>query len=280
VSDDPHAGELADNKRLWEAWTAIHTTGSFYDVDRFRTDPDDLRIRPFEREDVGDVAGKTLLHVQCHFGLDTLSWARLGARVTGLDFSPSAIAFARRLADEVDLGEAATFVESDVDGMPEALGDATFEVVYTSRGVLGWLPDIDRWADVVAARVAPGGTFYLHEIHPVLQTIAEEQAVPNPLTLAFDYWGGETLSFPVQGTYADPDAQVDADAEHGWNHPLGRIVTALARNGLRIDLLDEKPWLEWELPWLHDLGDGRWGFPPGQKGTIPLMWSLRARRDL
>jgi SAM-dependent methyltransferase len=123
---------------------------------------------------------------------------------------------------------------SDVDGMPDALGDQTFDVVYASRGVLGWLPDIDRWAEVIAARVAAGGIFYLHEVHPVVQTIAEEQAVPNPLTLAFDYWGGQTLAFPVEG---------------------------------------------WELPWLADLGDGRWGFPPEQRGTIPLMWSLRARRD-
>jgi SAM-dependent methyltransferase len=134
-------------------------------------------------------------------------------------------------------------VESDVYGMLDALGDETFDVVYTSRGVLGWLPDIDRWAGAVASRVAPGGIFYLYEVHPVVQTIAEEQA------------------------------------EHGWNHPLGRIVTGLARNGLRIELLDEKPWLEWELPWLQELGDERWGFPPGQRGTIPLMWSLRARRD-
>jgi SAM-dependent methyltransferase len=272
--------EIADNRRLWDAWTAIHTTGEFYDVQRFRDDPDDLRIESWEREEVGDVTGKSLLHLQCHFGLDTLSWARLGAgQVTGVDFSEPAIAFAKELATETGLADRARFVVSNVYDLPGPLEGETFDIVYTGRGALGWLPDLRPWAEAVAAFVRPGGIFYLHEGHPVLWAIEEEETRANPVTLAYDYWGGETISFPVEGSYADPTAEVDAEVEHGWNHSLGEVVTLLAEQGLRIELLDEKRVLDWPAPFLRDLGDGRFGWPEDQVGTLPLMYSLRARKD-
>ena len=228
---DPHERELADNRKLWDAWTAIHTTGPFYDVQRFRDDPADNRIEPWERDEVGDVSGKRLLHVQCHFGLDTLSWARLGAQVTGVDFSEPAIAFAKELATEVGLADAARFVVSNVYDLPGPLRGRPSTSSTPRAGVVCWLPDIARWAAIVARFVKPGGVFYLHEAHPVLWALADEQAAPNDLHLGFDYWGGETLTFPVEGSYADPDADVDAEWEHGWNHSLGEIVTALADRG-------------------------------------------------
>jgi SAM-dependent methyltransferase len=272
--------ELADNRKLWDAWTAIHTSGDFYDVQRFRDDPNDVRIRRWEQEEVGDVTGKNVLHVQCHFGLDTLSWARLGAaHVTGVDFSEPAIAFAKELARETGLEDRSRFVVSNVYDLPGPLEGETFDLVYTSRGVLGWLPDLEPWARIVAGFVQPGGLFYITEGHPVMWAIDDDQQTPNDLKLAYDYWGGETLSFPVQGSYADPTADVDAEVEHGWNHSLGEIVTLLARNGLRVELLDEKRVLEWPAPFLQDRGDGTWGFPADQKGTFPLMYSLRARKE-
>jgi SAM-dependent methyltransferase len=271
--------ELADNRKLWDAWTAIHTTGEFYDVQRFRDDPDDVRIEQWEREEVGDVAGKTLLHVQCHFGLDTLSWARLGARVTGVDFSETAIAFARELASETGLGEASRFLVSNVYDLPGPLEGETFDVVYTSRGVLGWLPDLAPWAEMVAGFVKPGGLFYVHEGHPVVWALDDDQTDPATLHLMHDYWGGDTITFPVMGSYADPEADVDAEWEHGWNHSLGEIVTLLVRNGLRIEMLDEKRTLGWPAPFLVKLRDDHYGFPDGQAGNIPLMYSLRARKD-
>jgi len=138
-------GEIADNRTLWDAWTAIHTTSDFYDVQRFRDDPADVRIEPWEQAEVGDIAGKRLLHVQCHFGLDTLSWARLGAgHVTGVDFSEPAIAFATELAAETGLADRARFVVSDVYDLPGPLAGETFDVVYTGRGALGWLPSSNR----------------------------------------------------------------------------------------------------------------------------------------
>ena len=279
-----HRQELDDNRKLWDAWTAIHTTGDFYDVRRFRDDPDDVRIEAWERDEVGDVAGRSLLHVQCHFGLDTLSWARLGAeRVTGVDFSAPAIAFARELAAEVGLADRSRFVVSDVYGLPGPLEGETFDVVYTGRGALGWLPDLAPWAEAVAGLVKPGGIFYIHEGHPLLWALEDEadDLTPGEVRIAYDYWGGETLTFPVQGSYADPDADadVDADVEHGWNHSLGEIVTALARNGLRIELLDEKRQLGWPAPFLVPDGEGHHVWPPGMGGSLPLMYSLRARKD-
>jgi SAM-dependent methyltransferase len=216
--------------------------------------------------------------VQCHFGLDTLSWARLGASVTGVDFSEPAIAFANDLARDVGLADAARFIWSNVYDLPGPLGGESFDIVYSSRGVLGWLPDIPRWAAIVAGFVAPGGIFYLHEAHPVFWALADDQDGPTAPRLGFDYWGGETLTFPVEGSYADPDADVDAEWEHGWNHSLGEIVTSLANEGLRIELLDEKRVLAWPVPWLTELEDGTYGFPPEQTGNLPLMYSLRARR--
>ena len=197
---------LAANNALWEEWTAIHETSSFYDLEGFKAGGS--RLRTYEVDEVGEVTGKSLLHLQCHFGIDTLSWARLGARVTGADFSDRAIQLARSLAAE--LGLAATFVCSDLYDLPAVL-DEQFDVVYTSHGVLGWLPDLERWAGVVAHFLRPGGVFYLTEIHPVAQAFAEEPG----LRLGYPYFPRpEPLASPVQGSYADPTAQVRQPVEY------------------------------------------------------------------
>jgi SAM-dependent methyltransferase len=272
--------ELSDNRRLWDAWTAVNTSSAFYDVQGFRNDPNDVRIEAWEREEVGDVRDKTVLHVQCHFGLDTLSWARLGAAfVTGVDFSEPAIAFARGLARDVGLAERSRFVVSNVYDLPGPLAGETFDVVYTGCGALGWLPDLEPWAKSVAGFVKPGGIFYIHEAHPVFWAIDDNQPTPMNLNPAYDYWGGATLSAPVLGSYSDPTAKVDVTVQHGWNHSLGEIVTLLARNGLRIELLDEKRELSWPAPFLVPAGRGTiYTWPANQVGNLPLMYSLRARK--
>ena len=148
--------------------------------------------------------GRSLLHLQCHFGLDTLSWARLGATVTGVDFSEEAIGEARKLA--ADIGMPATFIASDIYSFPEVL-DERFDLVYTSCGVLGWLPDIAGWARVAAHFVRPGGFLYITQIHPVVQAFESEGVVPGGLRLAYPYWShAEPLRFDVHGSYADRDA--------------------------------------------------------------------------
>jgi SAM-dependent methyltransferase len=265
-----HEDELAANRELWDAWTRIHVGSDFYGTEAFKEGG--IRLREHEIETIGDVTGKSLLHLQCHFGIDTLSWARLGATVTGLDFSMEAIAAARTLADEV--GVEATFVESSVYDAPENL-DGTFDIVYTSRGILGWLPDIPRWAQVVGHFLKRGGLFYLNEIHPVAQVWDDEDVSPGELRLRYPYFGGEALRFDTKGTYAEPDAD-HAGVEFGWNHSLGEIVTSLARAGLRVESLEESDYLEWDVPFLERHGEV-WRLPDGK--SLPLSFSLVATKD-
>jgi SAM-dependent methyltransferase len=272
-----HAASFAANEALWDAWTAVHAAGDFYDLEGFKAGG--VRIRPYEIELLGDVTGKSLLHLQCHFGIDTLSWARLGARVTGADLSPDAIELARVLAVELGFPEA-RFVRSNLYDLPQALDD-TFDIVYTSRGVLGWLPNIRAWARVVAHFLAPGGTFFITEAHPVLQVFENEGVAPGELRLTYPYWEHrEPLTFAVKGSYADPDADVGDLTEHAWDHGLGEIVTALVDAGLRIDKLIEHPFLEWKVDFLveEENGNDRWILPPGTPGELPLMFSLLASK--
>lgn len=264
---------MESNRALWDEWTKIHIGGDFYDVDGFRQQRPGRqnRVHAYELEEIGDVRDLDVLHLQCHFGLDTLSLARLGARVTGVDFSPEAIAQARQLADEVGLD--ATFVCSNVYDVREHV-DGAFDLVYTSRGVLGWLPDIETWAEIVAHYVKPGGLFYLSEIHPIAQVWDESS--PGRFVLKHDYWTGDVMSFPTQGSYADPTAHIETTHEHAWNHGLGEIVTALARAGLRLESLREHPWVEWPFEGLVEDDQGRWRLPESQEGSLPFWFTLLA----
>lgn len=265
---------LRVNQQLWDEWTRIHETSSFYDLEGFRRGG--IRLRPYEIEEIGDVAGRDLLHLQCHFGIDTLSWARLGARVTGTDFSPAAIELATRLAGELKLD--ARFVRSDLYDLPDVL-EGEFDIVYTSRGVLGWLPDISRWARVVSHFLKPGGTFYITEIHPVAHAFENEGVAPAELRLQYPYWEHpEPLAFDVEGSYADRSAEVKTRTEYGWDHGLGEIVTALVDAGLRIESLREFPWVAWQLDFLVPDGDHSWRLPPDTPGELPLSFSLLAMK--
>ncbi|MEO8572269.1 MAG: methyltransferase type 11, partial [Chloroflexota bacterium] len=158
----------------------------------------------------------------------------------------------------------------------------TFDVVYTSRGVLGWLPDIRAWARIVARYLAPGGTFFITEAHPIVQALEAEGVAPGELRLAYPYWEhSEPLTFPVTGSYADPSADLGRDlVEHGWDHGLGEIVTALIEAGLRIERLVEHPFIDWKLDFLVEDGQDRWVLPPGTAGELPLMFSLLATMPL
>ena len=266
---------LRDNEALWNAWTQIHEASEFYDLNGFKRGG--IRLSQYEIDEVGPVAGKDLLHLQCHFGIDTLSWARLGARVTGADFSEAAIELARSVAAEIGI-EDARFVRSNLYDLPEVL-EGDFDIVYTSRGVLGWLPDIRRWAEVVAHFLRPGGRFYITEIHPVAQVLEDEEVEPGEIVIRYPYWEHrEPLSWEVKGSYADPDADVVGQTEHGWDHGLGEIVTALIDAGLRIESLREYPFVEWKLGFLVEADDGTWRLPPVVDGELPLFFSILATR--
>jgi ubiquinone/menaquinone biosynthesis C-methylase UbiE len=266
---------LRDNEALWDAWTHVHEASEFYDLEGFKRGG--IRLRPYEIEEVGPVEGLDLLHLQCHFGIDTLSWARLGARVTGADFSEAAVDLARSVAAEIGIADA-RFVRSDLYDLPNVL-DNDFDVVYTSRGVLGWLPDIRGWARVVAHFVRPGGRFYITEIHPVAQVFEDEGIAPGELQLRYPYWEhAEPLAYPVVGSYADPTATVATPTEYGWDHGLGEIVTALVEAGLRIESLREYPFVDWPVGFLVEAEDGTWRLPPDVPGELPLFFSILATK--
>lgn len=267
---------LRANRDLWDAWTLINAASAFYDVDSFRNGQRPIRLADYERAEIGPVEGRTLLHLQCHFGLDTLSWARLGATVTGIDFSEQGIAAARALS--ADLNIPASFIVSNLYDLPNVL-DGQFDVVYTSRGVLGWLPDIAGWARVAAGFVKPGGFFYVTEIHPVAQAFENEGVKVGELRLAYPYWSHvEPLTFEVHGSYADESAPTEGLVEHGWDHSLGEIVTALIDAGLRLDFLHEFDFVDWPIDFLVEGADGRWRLPPGTPGQLPLFFSLKATK--
>jgi SAM-dependent methyltransferase len=258
---------LETNRALWDEWAEINARSASYDLAEFKRGG--VRLRDYEIEEVGPVSGKTLLHLQCHFGIDSLSWARLGAEVTGIDFSERAIELATGVAAE--LGIDASFIRSNLYDLPRHV-DGEFDIVYTSRGVLCWLPRIRPWADVVARFVKPGGLFYITETHPILE------AYEDDFTLKFPYWEREEpSSFVIQGSYADPAAKVKTEKDYEWNHGLGEIVTALAQAGLRIEFLHEWPFVESEVPFLEKR-DGRSWMPGELDGRMPLMFSLKATK--
>jgi SAM-dependent methyltransferase len=266
---DPY---LSMNRDLWDEWTAIHEGSEFYDLASFREGG--VRLREYELQDIGDMAGRSVLHLQCHFGMDSLSFVRLGADVVGADFSPGAIALARRLS--LELGLPAQFVESSVHDLPQHL-DGEFDLVYTSRGVLGWLPDIRGWAAVVARFVRPGGVFYITEAHPVAWAMSDDP----PVRPAYPYWEHEQpLSFPVAGSYADPSAEVTTPLEHSWNHAMSEIVQSLIDAGLTIELFREYPWCDWDLGFCVQRDDGLWYLPDDVEGELPLFYALRARKPV
>ncbi len=258
------------NRSLWDRWTRIHATSAFYDVDGFKAGRSSLT--PLEREELGDVAGKTLLHLQCHFGLDTLSWARLGATVTGIDFSREAVTLAQSLSDEMKIP--ATFVCTDVYGLPARL-DARFDVVFTSYGVLPWLPDLERWAAVVAHFLKPGGTFYLVEFHPFASMLDDDGA-----RIAYTYfYDPDPLRHENEGSYAD-EAAAFKHPSFEWPHGLGEIVTALLKTGLRLDFVREHPYSTHPYPpFVEEDRPGRyiWKKHPD---AFPLLFSIKATKTL
>ena len=261
------------NRAWWDERVPSHARSEFYDLQEFRANPD--RLRPFEAEELGiDPDGLELLHLQCHLGTDTLSWARRGARVVGLDFSLPAIETARQLADDVGLGDRAEFVHADVFDAVAALGGRKFDVVYTGIGALTWLPDIDRWAGVVAALVKPGGVLYVVEIHPFLWTFADT----DEPELQFPYFG-DVESTDAYGSYTDRSLKTRRNHvfEHNWS--IGPVLTAIIEAGLVVELVSEHELgVEQKWPFMVRSNDGFWRMPK-DRPSIPQTWSLRARRS-
>ena len=223
-----HEGSFALNRALWNARTKHHVGSRFYDVEGFLGGRNSLSAK--ELELLGDVAGKSVLHLQCHFGQDTLSLARMGAEVTGLDLSDVAIAEARKLA--LRTGLEAAFVEANVLDFQVGL-ESRFDINFTSYGVLGWLPELDGWALNIARYLKPGGKLVLVEFHPAVWMFN------NAFTeVVHSYFNDGVIEEAEQGTYADTDAEINLNS-HGWNHALTEPITALLDAGLRIDRFEE-----------------------------------------
>lgn len=269
TAPDP-ANWLEYNRANWDERVPIHVDGEFYDVAGFVGGRETLE--PFVLAEVGDVRGKRLVHLQCHIGTETLGWARHGATVTGLDFSPPAVDAAASLAERIGVPDA-RWVTADVYSAVEALGGEQFDIVYTGLGALVWLPDIERWADVVAALVKPGGFLYLAEFHPFGNTLSEKDG----RTVAYDYFNRSAQVWDEPGTYADFNAPTQENVTVQFEHGLGEIISALIAAGLRLEFLHEHEMTLFERFRVLEKRDWAFWMPEGQP-RVPLMYSLRASK--
>lgn len=264
--------DIKTNQNLWNVWARHTYESDFYDADAFRAGKCTLH-KP-ELEALGDVDGKSLLHLQCHFGLDTLSWARRGAKVTGVDFSHEAVTRARTLATEVALE--ADFIECNVYDLAQHL-DQQFDIVFTTTGVLGWLPEVVPWARLAAQFLKPGGTLFVADVHPVV-SIFDETAETGVYRMNFPYFERtEPQRYKESGCYAEPGVDIQTDACY-WNHGIGEIVSAVLGAGLTLQSFREYPFMAWpHLPWMVERDDGMWELPPGEV-EFPLSFSLLANK--
>jgi SAM-dependent methyltransferase len=264
------------NRAHWDEATDVHVASDYYDVAAFKAGNN--RLHGIERDELGDVRGKTLLHLQCHFGLDTLSWARLGADVTGIDFSERAVEQARALSAELDIP--ARFLVSDLYELPSNL-DGTFDIVFTSYGAIYWLPDIKRWGEIAASYVKPGGTFYIAEFHPVgfmFDTDHSENPAMKDFERKYPYFHSDVPIRDDSSDYADPAAAMSNSLTYSWAHSMSDILNALLSAGLEIEYLHEFPFsIIREFPFLEQREDGYWHVSEGMY-DMPMIFSIKARK--
>lgn len=218
------------NKNNWNNRVSGHLASDFYQMDAFRAG--ETSLKEIEMELLGDIQGKSVLHLQCHFGQDTLSLARMGASVTGVDFSENAIEAARQLAQELSID--AHFHCCDVYSAPSFITEK-FDIVYTTYGTIGWLPDLDQWAKVVSHFLKPKGKFIFVEFHPVVWMFDDDFH-----HVAYNYFQDEAIVEDVSGSYADKSMQI-LDTTVTWNHGLSEVYQALQNAGLNIDHFSEHP---------------------------------------
>jgi SAM-dependent methyltransferase len=266
------------NRASWDERVPAHVASPDYQISRFADDPGHLsEVVRFDLPRLGDIRGLRGVHLQCHIGTDTVSLARLGASMTGLDFSAPAVAAARELA--TGTGADAQFVQGDVYAAPDLLGPGGFELVYTGIGALCWLPDIRRWAGVVAALLAPGGRLFLREGHPMLWALADERD-DGLLVVEYPYFERpEPMVFHDDGTYATTDVVFENTEAHNWNHGLAEIITALMDAGLELTALaehDSAPWAPFP-GMMEKSADGEWRLAD-QPWRLPCTYTLQAVR--
>jgi SAM-dependent methyltransferase len=264
VAEDEY---LRVNRANWDERAPAHAASEGYGLDRYVDDPTFVgEVVSFDRPRLGDISGLRGVHLQCHIGTDTIGLSRLGARMTGLDFSPAALREARALVERT--GDDVDFVEANVYDAVEALGGEQFDLVFTGIGALGWLPSITRWAGVVGRLLRPGGRLFIREGHPVLWAIDENRL--DGLVIDYPYFEHEApLVWDEQGTYVDTDVQFEHTVTHSWNHGLAEIITAVLAAGMEVTAFEE-----------HD--SVPWNAIPGQMEQVPdnpNEWRLADRPE-
>jgi len=254
------------NRELWNKRTPIHKDSTFYDLEGFKKGRNVLTEIEMA-ELAGEVKGKSLLHLQCHFGLDTLCFARLGAKVTGIDLSDEAITTAQSVAKETNIK--AHFVRCNVYDTRQHI-KAIFDIVFTSYGTIGWLPDLDAWAKVIADSTKQGGTFYMADFHPVVWMMND-----NFTHLKYSYFNDGVIEDENEGTYTDKNAAIKAK-EYGWNHSISDILNALINNGFEIQFFNEHDFAPYNcFANTVKVGENRWQIK-GLEGVLPMVYSLKA----
>jgi SAM-dependent methyltransferase len=269
--EDPSGHAEQRNRDLWDEIAPVHAK-AYKEVGILRGGG--IALDEIELREVGDVRGKTLLHLQCHIGTDTLSWARQGAVVTGADFSGQSIACARQLGQE--LGLKASFLHANVYDLPTMLHEQ-FDIVYTSRGVLCWLRDLDLWAQVITHFLKPGGIFYIMESHPICNIFDDTK--PGELTITQPYFHSTrpTLWAVPTPDYAD-SSYVPKNTSYEWTWSASDVINSLLGAGLRLEFFNEYDRLFFKrFPGMAQLSE-RWYHFPQYARALPLLFTLRARK--
>lgn len=262
---------IQTNLDWWDERAPMHASSKFYSLERVIAG--EQRLSAYEIEEVGPVEGKKLLHMQCHLGTESVNWARLGAEVSGLDFSSSVIEQAKMLAEKC--GVSIDYRQGDVYDVTKVFNDKTFDIVYVNIGSLHWLPDIERWGKAVASMLNEGGVLYVNEIHPFSSILGDRE--DNGMTVAFDYFNRGPVVWNDAGSYADTSATTH-DEHVIYDRPLSDIIMATINAGLTVELLSERQGQEYQQFEFQVQGDdGKW-YTPKELGVFPSTFSLRARK--
>ena len=257
------------NRETWNKKVAIHAKSEFYNMDAFKAGKSSLNS--YELNALGDVSDKSLLHLQCHFGQDTLSWTRMGAQCTGVDISEEAIELAESLNTE--LGLDAQFVRCNVLDTSKHVSEQ-FDIVFTSYGTIGWLPDLEPWAQMILERLKPGGVFYIAEFHPIAWMFDYNKTPPE---MKYGYHQKETIYEEYEGTYAEDGVTKMVSKDYSWNHPLSEVVNSLIKAGLSIEYLNEHDGSPYDV--FPDLVKNEEGFYELSEKLYPLLFEVKAVKN-